>query len=90
MAAVMDALNSTSSIVPASTIEATVGAINTSFLGTIAQNTSTFGIIVTLLAAAVIYDQLSYWRQKGTLVGPAWKIPFIGPFLESVWPKFEA
>ena len=90
MAAVMDALNSTSSIVPASTIEATVGALNTSFLGAIAENTSTFGIIVTLLAAAVIYDQLSYWRQKGTLAGPAWKIPFIGPFLESVWPKFEA
>jgi C-22 sterol desaturase len=90
MAAVMDALNSTSSIVPASTIEATVGAINTSFLGAIAEKTSTFGVIVTLLAAAVIYDQLSYWRQKGSLVGPAWKIPFIGPFLESVWPKFEA
>jgi C-22 sterol desaturase len=90
MAAVMDALNSTSSIVPASTIEATVGALNTSFLGAIAENTSTFGIIVTLLAAAVVYDQLSYWRQKGTLAGPAWKIPFIGPFLESVWPKFEA
>jgi C-22 sterol desaturase len=89
MAAVMEALNSTSSIVPASTIEATVGAINTSFLGTIAEKTSTFGVIITLLAAAVIYDQLSYWRQKGTLVGPAWKIPFIGPFLESVWPKFE-
>lgn len=90
MAAVIDALNSTSSMVPASTIEATVGAINTSFLGAIAERTSTFGIIVTLLAAAVIYDQLSYWRQKGSLVGPAWKIPFIGPFLESVWPKFEA
>lgn len=85
----MDALNSTSSIVPASTIEATIEAVNTGFLGTIAESTSTFGIIVTLLAAAVVYDQLSYWRQKGELVGPAWKIPFIGPFLESVWPKFE-
>jgi hypothetical protein len=47
MAAVMDALNSTSTIVPASTIEATVGALNTSFLGAIAENTSTFGIVVT-------------------------------------------
>lgn len=89
MAAVMEALNATSSIVPASTIEATIGAVNTSFLGAIAENTSAFGIVVTLLAAAVIYDQLSYWRQKGELVGPSWKIPFIGPFLESVWPKFE-
>ena len=30
-----------------------------------------------------------YILQKGTIVGPAWKLPFMGPFLESVNPKFE-
>jgi len=32
---------------------------------------------------------VSYNWQKGTIVGPSWKIPFIGPFLESMNPKFE-
>jgi len=27
--------------------------------------------------------------QKGSIVGPAFKIPFMGPFLESMNPKFE-
>ena len=30
-----------------------------------------------------------YLINKGNIVGPAFKIPFIGPFLESVNPKFE-
>lgn len=29
-----------------------------------------------------------YISQKGNIVGPSWKIPFIGPFLESVNPEF--
>lgn len=28
------------------------------------------------------------WR-KGSIAGPAWKAPFIGPFLESVNPDFK-
>lgn len=32
---------------------------------------------------------VSYNLQKGSIVGPAFKIPFIGPFLESMNPKFE-
>lgn len=32
---------------------------------------------------------VSYIRNKGSIVGPAMKIPFMGPFLESVNPKFE-
>ena len=39
------------------------------------------GLFVTLT--------VSYIWQKGSIVGPAWKAPFIGPFLESVNPKFE-
>jgi sterol 22-desaturase len=30
-----------------------------------------------------------YIHQKGSLAGPFFKMPFIGPFLESVNPKFE-
>ena len=33
---------------------------------------------------------MSYQINKGSIVGPMFKIPFIGPFLESVNPKFEA
>ena len=30
-----------------------------------------------------------YIWNKGSIVGPAWKAPFIGPFLESVNPDFK-
>lgn len=30
-----------------------------------------------------------YIWNKGSIAGPAWKMPFIGPFLQSVNPKFE-
>ena len=33
--------------------------------------------------------QVSYIWQKGSIAGPAWKMPFIGPFLDSVNPKME-
>ena len=42
-------------------------------------------IVRTLLKISAV----SYLWQKGSIPGPAWKIPFIGPFLESVNPKFE-
>ncbi|KAK7957128.1 cytochrome p450 61 [Apiospora aurea] len=45
--------------------------------------------IATLLALAIAYDQISYQLSKGNIVGPAFKEPFIGPFLQSVNPKFE-
>ena len=32
---------------------------------------------------------VKYIWNKGSIVGPAWKIPFIGPFLESVNPDFR-
>lgn len=32
---------------------------------------------------------VSYLRNKGSIAGPNWKIPFMGPFLESMNPKFE-
>lgn len=32
---------------------------------------------------------VSYIRSKGSIVGPSWKLPFMGAFLDSVNPKFE-
>lgn len=32
---------------------------------------------------------VKYIQQKGSIVGPPWKIPFMGPFLQSVNPKFH-
>jgi sterol 22-desaturase len=32
---------------------------------------------------------VSYWIQKGSIVGPTFKEPFIGPFMQSMNPKFE-
>lgn len=32
---------------------------------------------------------VSYIVSKGSIQGPAWKAPFIGPFLQSMNPKFE-
>ena len=30
-----------------------------------------------------------YIWNKGSIVGPSWKMPFIGPFLQSVNPKMD-
>jgi C-22 sterol desaturase len=38
-----------------------------------------------LLILAIV----SYIWQKGSIVGPSWKVPFIGPFMQSLDPKFE-
>ncbi|KAI9707026.1 MAG: RNA polymerase C-22 sterol desaturase [Bogoriella megaspora] len=46
-------------------------------------------VALSIFLMLVVYDQWSYIRQKGPIAGPSWKIPFMGPFLESVNPKFE-
>ncbi|KAL1992716.1 hypothetical protein VTN49DRAFT_4748 [Thermomyces lanuginosus] len=45
--------------------------------------------LLYLFLAAVVYDQVKYIYLKGSLVGPPLKIPFMGPFLQSVFPKFH-
>ncbi|EEH16357.1 hypothetical protein PABG_06444 [Paracoccidioides brasiliensis Pb03] len=49
---------------------------------------STWSIIFTLFLMLVAYDQAKYLWLKGSIVGPMFKIPFMGPFLDSVNPKF--
>ncbi|KAL2441000.1 C-22 sterol desaturase erg5 [Exophiala dermatitidis] len=46
-------------------------------------------VILTVLLLLVAYDQGSYQWKKHGIVGPAWKMPFMGPFLESVHPDFN-
>ncbi|KAF6220588.1 hypothetical protein HO133_003021 [Letharia lupina] len=50
---------------------------------------SGLSVTVTLLLILVAYDQFKYVWNKGSIVGPSWKIPFIGPFLQSVNPKMD-
>lgn len=47
-------------------------------------------IVVTTIVAIFSYDQIMYQIRKGSIAGPRFKIwPIIGPFLESLDPKFE-
>ncbi|KAK5175423.1 RNA polymerase C-22 sterol desaturase [Saxophila tyrrhenica] len=66
-----------------------MSSVQTGFMSRVLENTGIYSILFTLLAVAVTYDQIAYWRYKGNLAGDAWKIPFIGPFLDSVNPKFS-
>ncbi|KAI4133543.1 MAG: hypothetical protein LQ347_002135 [Umbilicaria vellea] len=53
------------------------------------SNTSLWTVAFTILSVLVAYDQIMYFLNKGSIVGPTFKEPFIGPFLQSVNPKFE-
>ncbi|KAH7022508.1 cytochrome P450 61 [Ilyonectria destructans] len=53
------------------------------------SNAGVWTLAFTFIAMCIVYDQLSYLMNKGSIVGPAWKMPFIGPFLQSMDPKFE-
>lgn len=47
-------------------------------------------IILTLLALALAYDQISYQLNKGLIAGQTFKFyPFIGPFFDLLDPTFE-
>lgn len=30
-----------------------------------------------------------YIKKKGSIVGPSFKVPFVGPFIESLCPNFD-
>lgn len=47
-------------------------------------------VIATLVVSVLTYDQVMYQIRKGSIAGPKFKFwPIIGPFLESLDPKFE-
>lgn len=54
------------------------------------KNFSWLQIICTALVLILTYDQVAYQLNKGSIAGPKFKVwPIIGPFLESLDPKFE-
>ncbi|KAH7359606.1 cytochrome P450 [Pyrenochaeta sp. MPI-SDFR-AT-0127] len=46
-------------------------------------------IVLTTLLVLATYDQAMYIKRKGPIAGPAFKIPFIGPFIQALHPKFD-
>ncbi|EGW29913.1 cytochrome P450 [Spathaspora passalidarum NRRL Y-27907] len=47
-------------------------------------------IIMAVIVVVLSYDQIKYQLNKGVIAGPRFKVwPIIGPFLESLDPKFE-
>ncbi|KAK9470107.1 cytochrome P450 [Dipodascopsis tothii] len=68
----------------------TEGLSPQTLLGTIGSGLSTWKVVVGLLVLLVCHDQINYLIKKGSIAGPAFKMwPVMGPFLESVNPKFE-
>ncbi|PYI06291.1 cytochrome P450 [Aspergillus sclerotiicarbonarius CBS 121057] len=61
----------------------------TGLLASVLEGFTVWKALLTLFIGAVIYDQFRYLWQKGSIVGPTWKLPFMGPFLQSVNPKFH-
>ncbi|KAH0499718.1 hypothetical protein TgHK011_006893 [Trichoderma gracile] len=51
---------------------------------------STWQIAITALLVLVAYDQYLYISRKGSIAGPTFKIPLMGPFLQAIYPKFDA
>ncbi|CAI4212072.1 unnamed protein product [Parascedosporium putredinis] len=45
---------------------------------------------VTFILGLVVYDQVLYILKKGSIAGPAFKIPITGPFIQALHPKFES
>ncbi|KAK7428018.1 C-22 sterol desaturase erg5b [Neonectria magnoliae] len=45
---------------------------------------------VTILLVLIAYDQFMYIKRKGSIAGPMFKIPFMGPFVQALQPKFDA
>ncbi|CCF36180.1 cytochrome P450 [Colletotrichum higginsianum] len=51
---------------------------------------STWQYVVTFLIGVVVYDQVMYLWRKGSIAGPTFKIPLMGPFIQALHPKFDS
>ncbi|KAL7275084.1 RNA polymerase C-22 sterol desaturase [Rhizina undulata] len=69
---------------PFQTLVNGVGAV-----GKTLEAISGWQILLTFLIISITYDQFKYIWNKGSIAGPPFKIPFMGPFLESVNPQFN-
>lgn len=50
---------------------------------------SNWQIIFTAILVLITYDQSMYRWRKGSIAGPAFKIPFMGPFIQALHPNFN-
>lgn len=57
-------------------------------VSTLLNGVNGWTITLTVFLMLVAYDQFKYIWNKGSIVGPTFKTPFIGPFLQSMNPKF--
>ncbi|KAH3670303.1 hypothetical protein WICMUC_004872 [Wickerhamomyces mucosus] len=54
------------------------------------KSLSWWKLLITLISILLVWDQISYQLNKGSIEGPTYKIwPIIGPFLDSLDPKFS-
>ncbi|KAI5271414.1 cytochrome P450 [Aureobasidium subglaciale] len=51
---------------------------------------SSWQYIATLVLGIILYDQIMYIKRKGSIAGPPFKIPLMGPFVQALHPKFDA
>lgn len=58
-------------------------------VSTLLNGVNGWTITLTVFLMLVGYDQFKYIWNKGSIVGPTFKTPFIGPFLQSMNPKFS-
>ncbi|WPG97610.1 sterol C-22 desaturase [Acrodontium crateriforme] len=88
MASIIEAFNASNTVFP-DAFHATIASVNTTLVSNVWEKVNFFSVFFTLFVAAVIYDQISYRITKASLAGDNWKIPFVGPFFESVNPQFS-
>ncbi|KAJ5902828.1 cytochrome p450 61 [Penicillium taxi] len=50
---------------------------------------ATWQYIITALVGVVVYDQVMYIKRKGSIAGPMFKIPLMGPFKQALNPNFK-
>lgn len=76
-----------------STAAISLASVSASFKDTVVlqwQQTAWWQIVLALIVIGLTYDQVMYQIRKGLIAGPSIKFwPIIGPFLESLDPKFE-
>lgn len=76
-------------IAPAPSLNTTASPLVARAAGVV-MGASWWQVILSLIVVGLTYDQVMYQVRKGSIAGPRFKVwPIIGPFLESLDPKFE-
>ncbi|MCJ1468239.1 RNA polymerase C-22 sterol desaturase [Pseudocyphellaria aurata] len=69
--------------------QASLDSVTGGLLSRAYEGMSGFNLFLSLLLILIAYDQVKYVWNKGSIVGPAWKTPFFGPFLSSIYPNLD-